>query len=157
MNPDSSRGMSLALRMRWTMLAAAIIPAVMVLILGVWEVQRLSTLNSDDQLAIWIATFTCAIISMLVIMYLGYRIQRQIHERCLTLVEVCRAGAEGDRSARAEVVGDDAFAMLAASINSLIEVAPHTGEGREAANLQAQIEKLLQEVSAVGDGDLRVQ
>src|ERR1051326_6770811 len=157
MNPDSGRGMSLALRMRWTMLAAAIIPAVMVLILGVWEVQRLPTLSSDDQLAIWIATFTCAIISMLVIMYLGYRIQRQIHERCLTLVEVCRAGAEGDHGARAEVQGDDAFAMLAASINSLIETSPTTGEGREAANLQAQIEKLLQEVSAVGDGDLRVQ
>src|SRR5215471_8628489 len=102
MNPDSARGMSLALRMRWTLLAAAIIPAVMVLILGVWEVQRL-TLSSDDQLATWIATFTCAIISMLVVMYLGYRIQRQIHERCLSLVEVCRAGAEGDHSARADV------------------------------------------------------
>jgi methyl-accepting chemotaxis protein len=157
MNPDSGRGMSLALRMRWTMLAAAIIPAVMVLILGVWEVQRLPTLSSDDQLAIWIATFTCAIISMLVIMYLGYRIQRQIHERCLALVEICKGGTEGDHVVRAEVVGDDAFAMLAASINSLIETSPPAGEGREAANLQAQIEKLLQEVSAVGDGDLRVQ
>ena len=29
--------------------------------------------------------------------------------------------------------------------------------GSDAAALQAQIEKLLQEVSAVGDGDLRVQ
>jgi methyl-accepting chemotaxis protein len=156
MNPDSGRGMSLALRMRWTLLAAAIIPAVMVLILGVWEVQRLS-LTADNQLATWIATFTCAIISMLVVMYLGYRIQRQIHERCLMLVEICKGGAEGDRSMRADVVGDDAFAMLAASINSLLESSPNTGEGREASNLQAQIEKLLQEVSAVGDGDLRVQ
>ncbi len=157
MNPDSARGMSLALRIRWTMLAAAIIPAVMVLILGVWEVQRLS-LNPEDQLATWIATFTCAIISMLVVMYLGYRIQRQIHERCLALVEVCKGGTEGDRSVlRADVIGDDAFAMLAASINSLLESAPASGESREAANLQAQIEKLLQEVSAVGDGDLRVQ
>ncbi|HEU5369205.1 MAG TPA: HAMP domain-containing methyl-accepting chemotaxis protein [Ktedonobacterales bacterium] len=156
MNPDSGRGMSLALRMRWTLLAAAIIPAVMVLILGVWEVQRL-TLTAEDQLATWIATFTCAIISMLVVMYLGYRIQRQIHERCLGLVEVCKSGAEGERAARAEVVGDDAFAMLAASINSLLESPSGGGESREAANLQAQIEKLLQEVSAVGDGDLRVQ
>ncbi|HEY7347249.1 MAG TPA: methyl-accepting chemotaxis protein [Ktedonobacterales bacterium] len=156
MNPDSGKGLSLALRMRWTLLAAAIIPAVMVLILGVWEVQRL-TLNADDQLATWIATFTCAIISMLVVMYLGYRIQRQIHERCIGLVEICKSGAEGDRAIRAEVVGDDAFAMLAASINSLLETSPSAGEGREAANLQAQIEKLLQEVSAVGDGDLRVQ
>jgi methyl-accepting chemotaxis protein len=157
MNPDSGRGMSLALRMRWILLAAAIIPAVMVLILGVWEVQRLPTLSADDQLATWIATFTCAIISMLVVMYLGYRIQRQIHDRCITLVEVCKGGAEGDNTLRADVVGDDAFAMLAASVNSLMERSPATGDGREAANLQAQIEKLLQEVSAVGDGDLRVQ
>jgi methyl-accepting chemotaxis protein len=158
MNPDSGRGMSLALRMRWTMLAAAIIPAVMVLILGVWEVQRLNTLlSASDQLAIWIATFTCAILSMLVVMYLGYRIQRQIHERCLALVEVCKGGTEGDQAIRAEVIGDDAFAMLAASINLLLERSPNAAESREAANLQAQIEKLLQEVSAVGDGDLRVQ
>jgi methyl-accepting chemotaxis protein len=156
MNPDSGRGVSLALRMRWALLAAAIIPAVMVVILGVWEVQRL-TLNAEDQLATWIATFTCAILSMLVVMALGYRIQRQIHERCLALVEVCKSGAEGERSARAEVIGDDAFAMLAASINSLMESPSGGGESREAANLQAQIEKLLQEVSAVGDGDLRVQ
>src|SRR5262249_36279901 len=32
-----------------------------------------------------------------------------------------------------------------------------SGGGSDAAALQAQIEKLLQEVSAVGDGDLRVQ
>ncbi len=32
-----------------------------------------------------------------------------------------------------------------------------TGDGQDAAVLQAQIEKLLQEVSAVSDGDLRVQ
>src|SRR5436305_1423451 len=33
----------------------------------------------------------------------------------------------------------------------------NTRRGSSAATLQAQIEKLLQEVSAVGDGDLRVQ
>ncbi len=156
MNPDSGRGMSLALRIRSMLLAAAIIPAAMVVMLGGWEVQRLAP-NSPDQLPTWIATLACAVISLLVVMYLGYRIQRRIQERCLALVEVCKGGAESDRSLRAEVVGDDAFALLAASVNSLLETSTNTGDGREATNLQAQIEKLLQEVSAVGDGDLRVQ
>src|SRR5579859_8139108 len=156
MNPDSGKGMSLALRMRWTMLAAAVIPPLLILGLGVWVVQRLN-LSSDDQLATWIGTFVCAIVVMIVVMYLGLRIQRQIHDRCMALVEVCKEGVEGAHALRADVVGDDAFAMLAASINSLMDSAPNAGDGREAANLQAQIEKLLQEVSAVGDGDLRVQ
>ncbi|HET7639461.1 MAG TPA: HAMP domain-containing methyl-accepting chemotaxis protein, partial [Ktedonobacteraceae bacterium] len=57
--------------------------------------------------------------------------------------------------------------MLSMSINTLIDgqgfasagagaAAPISGSN-DAAALQAQIEKLLQEVSAVGDGDLRVQ
>lgn len=156
MRPDSGRGMSLASRMRWMMLAAAAIPAVLILALGMLVVQRVD-LRPDEQGSVWIGTLTCAILAMGVVAYLGYRIQRQVHERCLALVEVCKEVVDGDRSVRAEVLGDDAFAMLAASINSLLESSPNAGEGREATNLQAQIEKLLQEVSAVGDGDLRVQ
>src|SRR5436305_7275223 len=62
------------------------------------------------------------------------------------------------------VAGDDDFAMLCSSINQLLENqsnaaggASFGNAGGDAAALQAQIEKLLQEVSAVGDGDLRVQ
>src|SRR5579883_1548867 len=66
---------------------------------------------------------------------------------------------------RAPVNGDDGFAMLATSLNMLLDnqgASPVGGVslgsgGSDAAALQAQIEKLLQEVSAVGDGDLRVQ
>src|SRR5260370_17183634 len=54
--------------------------------------------------------------------------------------------------------------MLSMSINTLLDSqgfasggAAANSVGGDAAALQAQIEKLLQEVSAVGDGDLRVQ
>src|SRR5436305_2001776 len=62
------------------------------------------------------------------------------------------------------VAGDDDFAMLCSSINQLLENQSNAAGGAatasnssDAAALKAQIEKLLQEVSAVGDGDLRVQ
>jgi methyl-accepting chemotaxis protein len=67
---------------------------------------------------------------------------------------------------RAAVGGDDELSMLALSLNSLLDTQSFSGGSgsssslpgsSDAAALQAQIEKLLQEVSAVGDGDLRVQ
>ncbi|HEV7127287.1 MAG TPA: methyl-accepting chemotaxis protein [Ktedonobacterales bacterium] len=87
-----------------------------------------------------------------------------IRARMLGLAEVFGQATAGDRSLRAVVVGDDEFATLATAFNSLIDSGGGgsgsgggTGEIQDAAALQSQIEKLLQEVSAVGDGDLRVQ
>jgi len=60
------------------------------------------------------------------------------------------------------VNGDDEAALLSVSLNSLFDGYTASNAsmgvgGSDAAALQAQIEKLLQEVSAVGDGDLRIQ
>ncbi len=95
----------------------------------------------------------------------NYFVRRRILDRVQGLVDVCRKNATGDHSVRALVIGDDEFAMLAMSLNTLLDNQGFTSGGTaapassssDAAALQAQIEKLLQEVSAVGDGDLRVQ
>lgn len=93
-------------------------------------------------------------------------VRSRINDRLLSLADVCRNYVGGDRSIRAAVNGDDEMAQLATSLNTLLDrqnftsnnapAAPAPGSS-DAAALQAQIEKLLQEVSAVGDGDLRVQ
>ncbi len=83
-----------------------------------------------------------------------------MRNRVVDLAEVCRQVSMGQRGVRAVVRGDDDFATLAAAVNAVVSgamPAPMRGQQGEAASLQAQIEKLLQEVSTVGEGDLRVQ
>lgn len=99
--------------------------------------------------------------------FTSYFVRSKIRDRLLSLVDVSRAFVGGDRSIRAVVNGEDEFAHLASSLNNLLDNqnfsvganSPSTAPAStgDAAALQAQIEKLLQEVSAVGDGDLRVQ
>jgi len=106
-----------------------------------------------------------ALIVLLGVLLVNYFVRRRILDRVQGLVDVCRKYATGDHSVRALVIGDDEFAMLAMSLNTLFDNHGFTSGGAaapassssDAAALQAQIEKLLQEVSAVGDGDLRVQ
>ncbi|MGH2486001.1 MAG: methyl-accepting chemotaxis protein, partial [Ktedonobacterales bacterium] len=90
------------------------------------------------------------------------RMRAMVRTQTLELAEVFRQISNGDRSLRAPVIGEDEFAVLAAAVNGILDGAPSiagspTADSQDAATLQAQIEKLLQEVSAVGDGDLRVQ
>ena len=157
MNPERNRGgMTVNALMQWGLVASTAIPVVLLAAVGV------ASLFLDHSTLI-LATVACAIIVLLGVMIVNYFIQHRIRDRMQRLVEVCRDYASGDRTARAAVNCDDDFAMLSMSINTLLDsqgssAATSLGSvGSDAAALQAQIEKLLQEVSAVGDGDLRVQ
>ena len=106
----------------------------------------------------------CALVVLVGVLTANYFMRRKIQNRLLELVDVCRNYVGGDRAVRTTVTGDDEFAMLAMSLNTLLDSqgfasggVASASSGNDAAALQAQIEKLLQEVSAVGDGDLRVQ
>src|SRR5579864_9703293 len=121
--------------------------------------------NVDSTVFVYIVGL-CALGVLLGVLTVNYFIRRKIQDRLLGLVDVCRNFAGGDRAVRAAFTGDDEFAMLSMSLNSLLDSQNFTAggsstgaapAGSDAAALQAQIEKLLQEVSAVGDGDLRVQ
>jgi methyl-accepting chemotaxis protein len=96
------------------------------------------------------------------------RIRAITREYAVALNDVCRQAISGNRTARAVAVGDDDYATLANSVNRLVagasgmaasaKLGPAVAiEAPDAVVLQAQIEKLLTEVSAVSDGDLRVQ
>jgi twitching motility protein PilJ len=158
MNPDRNRGgMTVDALMQTGLIVSTAIPVVAFALLG------FASLQLDHTTLVLVIVF-CAIIVLLGVLIVNYFVQRRIKDRIQDLVSVSRDYVGGDRAARAVVNGDDDFAMLAMSINGLLEnsvggasLGGFSATGSDAAALQAQIEKLLQEVSAVGDGDLRVQ
>jgi twitching motility protein PilJ len=160
MNDNDSGGMTVSSLMVLGLTASVVIPVIAIIILGIL-VKGIS-----DQTVVVYMVGVCALIVLLGVLLVNYFVRRRILDRVQGLVDVCRRYAAGDHMVRAVVVGDDEFAMLAMSLNTLFEnqgfaaggtnAAPISGSS-DAAALQAQIEKLLQEVSAVGDGDLRVQ
>ncbi len=158
MNETDKGGMTVSSLLLTSLIISLAVPEIALLILGVLK-------GGTDP------TFTYVVVGAALVVLVGvlgvnYFVRRSIQNRLLGLVDACRNFAGGDRAVRAIVSGDDEFAMLAMSLNSLLDSQNFTTSGpssssstsgSDAAALQAQIEKLLQEVSAVGDGDLRVQ
>ena len=165
MNPDRNRGgMTVNGLMQLGLFLSAAIPVIMIAFLGVFASQRIQSSNNGDSTTFVLVVVACAIVALIGVLTVNYFVQREVKSRLLGLVDVCRDYAGGDRSIRAVVNGDDEFAMLSMSLNTLLDNQGTSqsgvsfgSNGNDAAALQAQIEKLLQEVSAVGDGDLRVQ
>src|SRR2546430_898836 len=165
MNPDRNRGgMTVNGLMQLGLFLSAAIPVIMIAFLGVFASQRIQSSNNGDSTTFVLVVVACAIVALIGVLTVNYFVQREVKSRLLGLVDVCRDYAGGDRTIRAVVNGDDEFAMLSMSLNTLLDNQGTSqsgvsfgSNGNDAAALQAQIEKLLQEVSAVGDGDLRRQ
>ena len=160
MNPDRNRGgMTVSTLLRFGLV---VIPVAVIAVLGFIATAQIT---GNAATTFVLSVVACEIIVLLAVLSINYIIQRKIQDRLLGLVDVCRDYAGGDRTVRAAVSGDDEFAMLSMSLNTLLDSQGNSSQSStnynsgsgDASALQAQIEKLLQEVSAVGDGDLRVQ
>src|SRR5579859_5806525 len=157
MNDTDRGGMTISSLLLTSLIVSLAVPEIALLILGVLK-------GGTDPSFTYVVVGAALVV--LGVLGVNYFVRRSIQNRLLSLVDVCRNFAGGDRAVRAAFTGDDEFAMLAMSLNSLLDSQNFTSggsptgaapSGSDAAALQAQIEKLLQEVSAVGDGDLRVQ
>src|SRR5260221_654862 len=75
------------------------------------------------------------------------------------LAALTRRISKGDTSARARTIGHDEIYLVAASMNNMLDNIVHLIQDAQAQrdNLQGQVEKLVSEVSGVGEGDLRIQ
>src|SRR5579885_1115250 len=169
MDSNTRAGWSTGAQLNLFMLLSATIPVIALIGLGAWAVANVPQSSSNAkglpiETLMWGATLGLALLVCLCVAVAWLRMRSIIRARALELADVCRQVSAGDKALRAPVKGEDEFAVLAAAVNSVLDGAPTTssasgssGDTQDAATLQAQIEKLLQEVSAVGDGDLRVQ
>src|SRR5258708_27206787 len=165
MDGSSRRGASAATQLNWLMFFSLVIPAAAVLGLGFWIIGQAQAANAilpETETLMWSVTFGAAIVAVVCVAFAWLRGRSLVKAQALELADACRQVAAGERAMRVPAVGEDEFAVLAAAVNSVLDGAPTRSgagspDGQDAATLQAQIEKLLQEVSAVGDGDLRVQ
>ncbi len=164
MEASSRSGTSMSAQFNLLTALACIVPVVAVAFVG-WFAINEPFGAADQQTLQWTITLAAAALSLIAVVIAVTRIRALARDYATALTEVLRQAGSGNRMVRAQVAGDDDFSTLASSINKLVAGGMAVGaakgaaalEAPDAVVLQAQIEKLLTEVSAVGDGDLRVQ
>ena len=106
-----------------------------------------------------IATVIAIIFTVLITFGAGWIVNITITQPLRQLDMLTKRIAKGNTSARARVSSRDEIAKVAQAMNNMLDNIVHLIQ--EAQNqrdaLQAQVEKLVSEVSGVGEGDLRVQ
>lgn len=106
-----------------------------------------------------VATIIAIFCILLVVGTIGYIVNLTIARPLRKLAFLTRRISQGDTSARVQVAGSDEIALVASSINTMVDSIVHliqeTQGQREA--LQSWIDQLVSEVSSIGAGNLRVQ
>ncbi len=106
-----------------------------------------------------IATVAAFVLTLLVVITTGWIVNLTITQPLSRLALLTRRIAKGDTSARSKVTSSDEIAKVATAMNNMLDNIVHLIQETQAQrdSLQAQVEKLVSEVSGVGEGDLRVQ
>jgi methyl-accepting chemotaxis protein len=142
-------------------LLAVLIPDIVILLIGSIFIQALSNhgVNSAQTSPLLLATFVALLFSTAVVVVLGFIVNMTITQPLRQLVDLTKRIRQGDASARVPVSGRDEIAMVALSMNSMldniVQLIQQAEQGRD--QIQARVEKLVGEVSGVGEGDLRIQ
>lgn len=109
--------------------------------------------------AITLTTVIAFLSTIMVVVAIGYVVNLTITRPLSELANLTRRISRGETAARATLVGRDEICMVASSMNSMLDnivlLIQQTQLQRDL--LQAQVEKLVSEVSGIGEGDLRVQ
>jgi len=94
-----------------------------------------------------------------IVLFIGYIISISITKPLGQLTSLTKRIARGETSARARIRGRDEIHLVANSMNNMLDNIVRLIQETQAQrdSLQAQVEKLVSEVSGVGEGDLRVQ
>ncbi|HEY7415077.1 MAG TPA: HAMP domain-containing protein, partial [Ktedonobacteraceae bacterium] len=106
-----------------------------------------------------IYTGVAILFTLLVIVVAGFLVNLTIVNPLRVLVALTRRISQGEMRARAEILGSDEIYQVATSINNMLDIIVRLMQEAQSrhAELQMHIEKLIHEVSGVGEGDLRIQ
>jgi twitching motility protein PilJ len=106
-----------------------------------------------------LTTIIALLATILTVVMIGYIVNLTIIRPIRQLTALTRRIAEGETRARADILGHDEIYTVANSMNNMLDnigrLIQETQSQRDV--LQGQVEKLVSEVSGVGEGDLRVQ
>jgi methyl-accepting chemotaxis protein len=109
--------------------------------------------------AITLTTVIAFLSTIMVVVAIGYVVNLTITRPLSELANLTKRISRGETTARARIGGRDEIYMVANSMNSMLDnivlLIQQTQLQRDL--LQAQVEKLVSEVSGIGEGDLRVQ
>jgi len=121
--------------------------------------KTVSSVGPSQTQPVLIATVIAIITSILVVFTTGWVINLTITQPLRRLASLTRRITRGDTGARARIVGRDEISLVASSMNNMLDNIVRLIQDAQAQrdNLQTQVEKLISEVSGVGEGDLRVQ
>lgn len=106
-----------------------------------------------------LSTVIAFLSTIMVVIAIGYIVNITITSPLRDLALLTRRIAKGETEVRAKIGGHDEIHMVANSMNNMLDnivrLIQETQSQRDV--LQSQVEKLVSEVSGVGEGDLRVQ
>ncbi len=121
--------------------------------------KAVTAVGASETQPIVIATVAAFILTLLVVITTGWIVNLTITQPLRRLTMMTRRIAKGDTSARSKIISSDEIAKVAIAMNNMLDNIVHLIQETQAQrdSLQGQVEKLVSEVSGVGEGDLRVQ
>ncbi|MDQ2714506.1 MAG: methyl-accepting chemotaxis protein [Chloroflexota bacterium] len=109
--------------------------------------------------SIMLGTVIALLGTAMAVITIGFIVNLTITRPLRELASLTKRISKGDTSARAKIPGRDEIHIVATSMNNMLDnivrLIQETQGQRDV--LQAQVEKLVSEVSGVGEGDLRIQ
>lgn len=119
---------------------------------------HINGVDTNEAQPIIVGTVGAFLLTLIIVTVAGFLVQRSITGPLTELVSLTRQISRGDTHARARINSHDEISIVATSMNSMLDNIVHLIQDTQAQRdvLQGQVEKLVSEVSGVGEGDLRV-
>jgi methyl-accepting chemotaxis protein len=144
-------------RLFFTFTLAGLLPGGIIVIQGYLYTRILAGMHLDALAGPFLGgTIFAVCLSTIVVVTLGYLVNLTITQPLSHLAAVARRISQGETSARTKLTGNDELALVASSLNLMLErIEKLVRETRGQRDyLQAGIDKLVAEVSGIGEGNL---